>query len=181
VLTQGFAAKLRLGLYKILDIANIFLFFFIFFNCSIKGKGGRGGLILRNIVGNEGGLGGGYYTIMCNNAPFFRVEDVFFPNTSTHPKSGHPKNTKKSYKHLNNTLKIQTPRVFRSFGLTHPKSDSPKNSVCGVCVCSGDLELKKNHTNTSKTPSKYKHLVCLGALRFRKKNTSKLGGGCNNW
>jgi len=54
-------------------------------------KGGRGENILRNIVGNKGWLGGGYYTIMCNNAPFPRAENRFFfqtsADTSIHPKS----------------------------------------------------------------------------------------------
>ena len=58
------------------DIANILLQY----------KGGRGENILRNIVGNKGGLGGRNCTIMCNNTPFFRVENGFFSNTSTHPK-----------------------------------------------------------------------------------------------
>ena len=41
-------------------------------------KGGRGGNILRNIVGNKGGLGGGYCTIMCNNAPCSVSRTIFF-------------------------------------------------------------------------------------------------------
>jgi len=51
-------------------------------------KGSRGENILRNIVGNKGGLGGGYRTIMCNNAPFSVSGTThFFSDTSTHPKS----------------------------------------------------------------------------------------------
>jgi len=43
-------------------------------------KGGRGENILRNIVGNKGRLGGGYWycTIMCNNAPFSVSRKIFF-------------------------------------------------------------------------------------------------------
>jgi len=65
----------QLGPYKILPI----------FYCN---KGGRGENILRNIVGNKGGLGGGHRTgIMCNNAPFSVSGTNFFSDTSTHPKS----------------------------------------------------------------------------------------------
>jgi len=59
--------ELRVGPYKILPI----------FYCN-KDKGGRGGNILRNIVGNKRGLGGGYCTIMCNNAPFSVSRKIFF-------------------------------------------------------------------------------------------------------
>jgi len=55
-------------------------------------KGGRGESILRNIVGNKGGLGGRYCTIMCNNTPFFSLSrtDFFFrhlADPSIYPKS----------------------------------------------------------------------------------------------
>jgi len=74
----------RLALTKILPI---------FYYCN---KGGRGGNILRNIVGNKGGLGGRNCTIMCNNAPFTcRSRTDFFSNTSTHPKSDPKKQTKR--------------------------------------------------------------------------------------
>jgi len=33
---------------------------------------------LHNIVGNKGGLGGGYCTIMCNNAPISVSRTFFF-------------------------------------------------------------------------------------------------------
>jgi len=88
----------RLGPYKILPI----------FYCN---KGGRGENLLRNIVGNKGGLGGGYCTIiMCNNAPFSVSRTIIFSDISTHPKSDHqitrkhhqtqtpPKNTEKHLK-----------------------------------------------------------------------------------
>ena len=54
------------GPYKILPI---------FYYCN---KGGRGENILRNILGHKGGLGGGYCTIMCNNAPFSVSRTIFF-------------------------------------------------------------------------------------------------------
>jgi len=54
-----------LGPYKILPI----------FYCN---KRGRGENILRNIVGNKGGLGGRNCTIMCNNTPFPCRERFFF-------------------------------------------------------------------------------------------------------
>jgi len=57
--------------YKILPI----------FYCKKEGCGEN---ILRNIVGNKGGLGGGYCTIMCNNAPFSVSRMIFFSNTSIH-------------------------------------------------------------------------------------------------
>jgi len=61
-------------------------------------KGGRGENILRNIVGNKGGLGGGYCTIKsCNNAPFFRVENGFFFR-HLDPSDIRPKNTYKLLK-----------------------------------------------------------------------------------
>ena len=66
---------LALGPYKILPI------FFI----AIQGVVGK---ILRNIVGNEGGLGGGYCSIMCNNAPFPVSRTIFFqtpPPSKTRP------------------------------------------------------------------------------------------------
>ena len=42
---------------------------------------------MRNIVGNKVGLGGGYRTIMCNNAPFSVSGTNLLSDTSTH----HPK------------------------------------------------------------------------------------------
>jgi len=80
------------GPYKILPI----------FYCN---KGGRGGNILRNILGNKGGLGGGYWycTKMCNNAPF-SVSRFFFYNTSrpiqnpTPPKKNHLQTPQKHIK-----------------------------------------------------------------------------------
>ena len=62
-----------------------------------------GGNILRNIVGNKGGLGGGYCKIMCNNSPFFVSRTIFFSKTSTHPKSDPkppPKHLQTPQKHL---------------------------------------------------------------------------------
>jgi len=46
-------------------------------------KGGRGENIniLHNIVGNKGGLGGGYCTIMCNNAPISVSRTIFLQTT----------------------------------------------------------------------------------------------------
>jgi len=79
-----------LGPYKILPI----------FYCN---KGDRGENILRNIVGNKGGLGGGYCTIICNNAPFSVSRTVFFQtpppiqNPTTKANKKIPPNT---YKHL---------------------------------------------------------------------------------
>ena len=67
---------LALGPHKILPI---------FLLCN---KGGRGENILRNIVGNKGGLGGEYCTIMCNNAPFPVSRTIFFqtpPPSKTRP------------------------------------------------------------------------------------------------
>jgi len=69
-----YTGRSRLGPYKILPI----------FYCN---KGSRGENILRNIVGNKGCLGGGGYTIMCNNAPFPRRERIFFSDTSIHIRS----------------------------------------------------------------------------------------------
>jgi len=84
------------GPYKILPI------FFI----VIKGVVGEI-YILRNIVGNKGGLGGGYCTIMCNNAPFSVLRTIFFfKHTSTHPKSNPKKQKKHLPKHLKNTSKL---------------------------------------------------------------------------
>jgi len=71
-------------------------------------KGGRGENILRNIVGNKGGLGGGYCTIMCNNAPFFVSRTIFsqtpppIQNPTTKANKKIPPNTSK---HLQNTSK----------------------------------------------------------------------------
>jgi len=81
-----FLAAPALGPYKILPI----------FYCN---KGGRGKNILRNIVGNKGGLGGGYCTIMCNNAPFsvssVENENNFFFR-HLHPSKIRPLNNKKT-------------------------------------------------------------------------------------
>jgi len=68
------AYKGRVGWLALTRYCQYFIFYFY---CN---KGGRGENILRNIVGNKGGLGGGYWycTIMCNNAPLFRVENGFF-------------------------------------------------------------------------------------------------------
>jgi len=43
--------------------------------------------MLRNIVGNNGGLGGGCFTIMCNNAPLSVSRTIFFSHASTRPGS----------------------------------------------------------------------------------------------
>jgi len=80
---------------------------------AIKGVAGEN--ILRNIVGNKWGLGGGYCTIVCNNAPFSVSRTIFF--------------------------QTQTPRPIQ------------------------------NPTPTQKQKK----------LKTPPKNTSKLGGGCNNW
>jgi len=68
--------------YKILSI----------FYCN---KRGRGGNILRNIVGNKGRQGAGYCTIMCNNMPISASRTIFFSDTWTHPSEiRDPKKTK---------------------------------------------------------------------------------------
>jgi len=64
---------------------------------------------LRNIVGNKGGLGGGYCTIMCNNAPFplFRAENDFFFKHLLDPSIQNPTPIKnKIKKHLYSPVKI---------------------------------------------------------------------------
>jgi len=93
--------RLNIPLTLLQDIANIFY-------CSCSNKGGRGGCILRNIVGNKGGLGGGQCTIMCDNAPFSVSRTIFYlrrSDTSTHLNS-EPKKTKHSSKYLKNTSKF---------------------------------------------------------------------------
>jgi len=61
-------------------------------------KGGRGGNILRNIVvGNKAGLGGGYCTIMCNNAPPpLSVPRTIFFLKHLDPSKIRPQKTKKT-------------------------------------------------------------------------------------
>jgi len=93
--------------YKILSI----------FYCN---KGGRGENILRNMrvlvppnlyihtyihVGNKGGLGGGYCTIMCNNGPSLCRERIFF-QTPRPVRNPTPKKQKNTSKHLKTTSKL---------------------------------------------------------------------------
>jgi len=44
-------------------------------------------ILLRNIIGIKGGLGGRYFTIMSNNAPFSESRTIFFqtPTPSQNP------------------------------------------------------------------------------------------------
>jgi len=87
-----------LGFYKILPI----------FYCN---KGGRGGIILRNIVGNKGGLGGGYCTIICNNAPLLRVKnEVFFKHKHLDQSKIRPPKKKKKL------IRTQTPQKHLKLG-----------------------------------------------------------------
>ena len=69
-------------------------------------KGGRGENILRYIVGNKGGLGGGYCTIMCNNdnAPFPCREQIFF-QTPRPIRSARPLRKQKKLQTLQKYLK----------------------------------------------------------------------------
>jgi len=80
------------------DIANILLQY----------KGDRGGNILRNIVGNKGGLGRGYCTIMCNNSPFSVSRTIFFqtPPPIQNPTTKANKNTSKHLQTPKKHLKI---------------------------------------------------------------------------
>jgi len=70
------------GPYKILPLP-------IFYCNNLQFKGGRGENTLRNIVGNKKGLGGGYCTLKCNNAPFSVSRTILVQTTPTHPKSDH--------------------------------------------------------------------------------------------
>jgi len=88
--------RVGLYLYKILSIL---------FYCN---KGGCGGNILRNIVGNKGGLGGGYCVLHNNvqECPVSVSRPDFVSDTSTHPKSNPENKQKNTSKLLKNTTKL---------------------------------------------------------------------------
>jgi len=93
---------LYFGPYKILPI----------FYCN-NNKGSRGENILRNLVGDKGGLGPGWDVgiarIMCNNTRFPSQERNFFRHLDPHPRSD-DSFVKKNSNLAPNTSKIKLPQ-----------------------------------------------------------------------